>query len=412
MTSLASGISGPLRVHVHGLSLGFVALALLVAGCSTAASMRVDVEVYKGPLSKPFSQQWGEFKGILSEAHAAFCNTESIPALNRDFTDIKISLFNLIKQAEPICGNLDAAICSPKKLTKADPEYAELKAVLSEAAKISTRMKSKAIQWPSILQSGETSTEYKASIPHYCILASEYSNQISSRADLLALQLDHGNITSALSYYLRDSKPTLFPYLKVWNEQQNTGLQSTARSEETAKAFELLFADHYWSKINTVFANGQGEFQMALIKDDIGNWTLKSYANDPSELVQGYRDLTMEAIEETTDLAANMSSSGVSGRLEEALDITSRLTAGRLGGDSAAPIDIGVLHRNVVAQIEQISLEGEAAQEKIRTILEDYQRTLVVLEAASLGSQVQEPAKQAPAASAPAGQAPATGTTP
>ncbi|MCY4612207.1 MAG: hypothetical protein OXB94_01090 [Nitrospira sp.] len=35
---------------------------------STAASMRVEVEVYKGPLSKNVSVQWGELEGLVDEA--------------------------------------------------------------------------------------------------------------------------------------------------------------------------------------------------------------------------------------------------------------------------------------------------------------------------------------------------------
>ena len=44
----------------------------LAANFSAAASMRVEVEVYKGPLSKSVESQWGEFVGMVNEASDAF----------------------------------------------------------------------------------------------------------------------------------------------------------------------------------------------------------------------------------------------------------------------------------------------------------------------------------------------------
>ena len=49
---------------------------LMFMGCasgkfSTAASMRIEVEVYKGPLSKTLDTQWGELVGIIEESSDA-----------------------------------------------------------------------------------------------------------------------------------------------------------------------------------------------------------------------------------------------------------------------------------------------------------------------------------------------------
>ena len=67
-----------------------------------------------------------------------------------------------------------------------------------------------------------------------------------------------------------------------------------------------LFADHFWTKINEVHASGQGEVRMALIKDDIGNWNLKSFDNDPEQLLNAYRELTSAGIEAAIRLAQNV----------------------------------------------------------------------------------------------------------
>ncbi len=70
-----------LRLQKAALSF-FSALfiALVLSGCgssiaanfSASASMRVEVEVYKGPLSKSVESQWGEFVGTVNEASDAF----------------------------------------------------------------------------------------------------------------------------------------------------------------------------------------------------------------------------------------------------------------------------------------------------------------------------------------------------
>ena len=58
----------------QGLAAAVAIAALLpaLAGCesvgiTTAASMRIEVEVYKGPLSKTVDTQWGEFTGLMNE---------------------------------------------------------------------------------------------------------------------------------------------------------------------------------------------------------------------------------------------------------------------------------------------------------------------------------------------------------
>ena len=56
----------------------FIVLSLVLSGCatgpfsklSTGASMRVEVEVYKGPLSKDKEVQLGEIIGVIREARS------------------------------------------------------------------------------------------------------------------------------------------------------------------------------------------------------------------------------------------------------------------------------------------------------------------------------------------------------
>lgn len=58
------------RVLYTGVVFG---IGLVLSGCvgafSTGASMQIDVEVYKGPLSKEPAVQWSELLGIIRHAH-------------------------------------------------------------------------------------------------------------------------------------------------------------------------------------------------------------------------------------------------------------------------------------------------------------------------------------------------------
>lgn len=42
-----------MKVYLRNIFIGVFLLG--IAGCSTGASMRIEVEVYKGPLSRPYA---------------------------------------------------------------------------------------------------------------------------------------------------------------------------------------------------------------------------------------------------------------------------------------------------------------------------------------------------------------------
>ena len=152
-----------------------------------------------------------------------------------------------------------------------------------------------------------------------------------------------------LSDHLRDSSPTDFLNLYVWNRAVNIAPfpdliyhpYSSLNSEGTAdrvRAIERLFADNYWSKINTVYASGQGEFGTALIKDDLGNWNLKSFDNDPTELLKAYGQLTRAGIKSAIELVGKGVAQGAlpggPQALDTALDLAGRLASGNIGSNN------------------------------------------------------------------------------
>lgn len=329
-----------------------VTLGIALCGCqgrafNPTASMRVEVEVYKGPLSKEIDTQWSELLGLINEAKMAFEHSEEfLKYIEENFELYTISPFSSCDEEKSIdmddldCAQLigvktdieranedtkklvekiaDTDIldlfhnCQAKPMTKRvdsvsrDPECKELVHILMQVAQVSVKLKAKSFFWVNMMSTSSPGRAMRGTMAGFANGAAQYSNQLSSRAEALLKQLSgdsRGRLP--LSVYLRDTTPTDFPNLAVWNRAaapaiwEQTLLQPIAShtAEEVTdrvRVAERLFADEHWTKINTVYASGTGETGMALIKDDIGNWNLKSFDSDPTELLEAYTEVTLD----------------------------------------------------------------------------------------------------------------------
>ena len=173
---------------------------------------------------------------------------------------------------------------------------------LKEIAQFGSRLEHRALYWASenvaIMPS---SKRLRIELAHFAQFAKEYGSKMVSRSDALVKQVagKNGSHTDrkqlSNSVYLRDSSPTAYLNLYQWNEAAVT--REFATAEERTRMVDQLVADTYWSKINTVFAAGQGDVSMALIKDDIGNWQLKSFDNSPGKLLETYESMALAAVQ-------------------------------------------------------------------------------------------------------------------
>ena len=159
-----------------------------------------------------------------------------------------------------------------------------IRRILRNISEVAARMKVKALYWThSLVVVQPDSYLTRIGTVTFSNLAAQYSNQLSSRSDAILKQLE-GKKRQLLpsSVYLGDTSPTDFPNVYVWDRAAAPALLSdmvfhpiSAFSREDTRdrvrIIERLFADHYWTNINTVYASGQGTVRMALIKDDIGN---------------------------------------------------------------------------------------------------------------------------------------------
>lgn len=412
---------------------------------SGAGAMRIDVEVYKGPLSKEPGLQWAELKGLLKETehslreyHEALCaiadtylTTGSRAKADRDQefaigcpytadaigkstwaaqrapidwcrhphlnTQEKELCFNLAQvheataelqretEAMTAAANFELQSWPDDRNDKAKIQRANL--ILKRIAELSMRLKVKAVNRAFALATFPPTADIawsravRFASTAFANLASEYSNQLGSRADALAKQLD-GTDRKALaqSAYLRDSQATDFPNLYIWMRAGGPALVEDRilhplhafSSDETAdriRIVERLYADNFWSNVNTVYASGRGDVAMAFIKDDIGNWSLKNFDNQPGELLKAYRDSGRALVVAAADLAKQAATGGAQiepDRINRVLQAANKFALGGTtsGADASAVQQARPYHMRTEALLKDLkrrATEREAA---------------------------------------------------
>lgn len=167
--------------------------------------------------------------------------------------------------------------------------------------------------------------------------AAELGKVITSRADALQHQLKPGSgiIANRLptATYLQTASPTKYLNIGEWTE---SGTNSILKDDQASRVVTALANDHDWTLINTAYATGRGKVAMAFIKDDIGNWSLKSYENDPRELLEAYKDVGLAAVKAAADIVKGPAA-GLS-RLDSLADAADRFALGK-----TAPTEISEL---------------------------------------------------------------------
>ncbi|BCO20031.1 hypothetical protein KUC3_28880 [Alteromonas sp. KC3] len=145
-------------------------------------------------------------------------------------------------------------------------------------------------------------------IARAAIIAAELGSEITARADAIARQQKGESAYELMptSFYLRDSEATDYLNLFEW-------LDATPRKDKKwptksrTRMIERLINDNNWSMVNTAFARGDGKTSMVFVKDDIGNWNLKSYDNDPSDMLNNYQKIGTNLLNSAAKLAKGVS---------------------------------------------------------------------------------------------------------
>jgi len=483
-------------------SLSNVVISMLVLlgilGCpgpfSGSAAMRIEVEVYKGPLSEEPELQFGRLLGDLYEARKALIETENVTRavianqhfegamkgnidnwplprigkqnaiadqvntaiiqvageidklqgptedqknqLNAKFQQLARERSNaeqidsLCKQVNPtgLLNQFDHFNCLILVTLVSDTEdmreridaiEQEFPTLVSQDGKANTAlslnsmqnmisenkvelflfrvshlaavMRDKAFRWAIASTAGQAlNFKIRIATVNTIVVASEYGNQLEARADALRKQMgratgrDRRELTP--SVFLREAEPTDFVHLYDWYDASYTGLltfpwvmgsyltdQSSAfKVQDRIKVIDRLFANRYWSKINTVYASGRGKVSMAFIKDDVGNWSLKSFDNDPEQLLKAYTDFAKVAIKKAAEIAQDISTSGASAGartamahlLEKANEAT--LSVPSIPSGETGRLGVEGLHRWVTAKLTKQASEFDADDKSLR----------------------------------------------
>lgn len=392
-------------------STALAAAALLaLSGCqavgslAAAGSMLVEVEVYKGPLGKSRTVQFGELAAVFDEADVLLGRfivdgravADGLP-IGTDRQQLvtaiarAIDIRSLVQRAfSDDEGNRDKGLTSlnlAAKIRLQKPpatakEVSDADAVLATATvaatRIATVLKIEAFYWAESQIGGlPANARMRSLLVGYINLASELANQIASRADTLDKQLDGVSGSQlALSDHLKDAGPTEFLHLYEWYDatlpdQQSWG-PNRLTPQDRARLARRLFSDHFWTRINQVHASGQGEVRMALIKDDIGNWNLKSFDSDPEKLLDAYRNLSLAGLEAGIRTARTLASGGGTA----GLDLASQFARGRLGSTDTAMASS--------ARIDALRARATADLESLKAMIDNEAPSLRDKEAAAL----------------------------
>ena len=397
-----------LSMVIRKCAMAAILFLISLPGCgivNDSAAMRIEVEVYKGPLSLEPEIQLGELYGYLTEAQNGLINTSKFISRVLNLVGLEASLNDLcgasnasisqqlncslltaltndaasleLRLAVPLCalrGESDHKKCLPEGifqyanlklpngenftgvqwteiLSAVNKQLSELplsspnrksassiatggavdyRQALLESTRIAAAMQAKAFYYATASTAGQSADPVVRIATAYFIAAtSEYGNQIQARADSLLKQLGtegRDRRELPLSAHLREAEPTDFMHLFDWTDGHLPRLYDyvhfnfSPNLEERIKIVDRLYADHFWSKINTVYASGRGKAQMAFIKDETGNWNLKSFDNDPTELLDAYTKVTKSALEGVVEIAGEIASGGADAGFKKAAD--------------------------------------------------------------------------------------------
>lgn len=250
-----------------------------------------------------------------------------------------------------------------------------------------------------------TDARGRALLVEYASLTAEYGQQVHARIAVLQKQMDpnwnrapreaalssdpaslkgppRDPKTLPVSDYLQDAERTDYIQLYDWlkaGEVYRGSASGMLTPEERIRMAQRLTADSYWQKVNEVYASGQGEVAMAFIKDDLGNWNLKSFSNDPAELLAAYRKVTDATIMTAVNLAKK-AGTGPAGDVVERLssaqkatNLATQFASGEVPGTPGVVggVNIGALHSRTVAHLASqkdrfVELEKRLGEEKTR----------------------------------------------
>lgn len=259
----------------------------------------------------------------------------------------------------------------------------DIKDLTSAVTSLAARMHAKALRWSMSGVAGRSfNLRVRIATVNFIVAAAEYGNQFQAKADAIQKQIDIGEKEEfPLSVVLKDTKPTDFLYLYDLMDASPDQVGFLiggawpfgADVDDRIKMAQRLFADHNWAKINTVHASGWGDVRMAFIKDDVGNWNLKSFDNRPGELLKAYGDVAGKALKAAAKAAAAGATGGGSAQVDVLLKLADQ-TAFSAPATSTADVrlndELDGLRQRTLQKLLQTAAEHAKNEQ---TLVEKYE---------------------------------------
>jgi len=188
--------------------------------------------------------------------------------------------------------------------------------------------------------------------------------------------------------HLRETEPTDFVQLYNWlgastdafrynlPEFLLTGMWPTSVGDRV-KIVNRLFVDHFWSRINTVYASGKGEVGMAFVKDDLGNWNLKNFDNAPGQLLDAYMSLSTTLVKKAIETAAAAQTGGATKALEVVAGFVQQAQAVQQSMQSSTSMEsdararLKALEDKTAIELNTLANQREQEEQELRKKLEE-----------------------------------------
>lgn len=311
-------------------------------------------------------------------------HTAAVQRVARHEAELRIASERL-EAAQRLVGTLEARAENDRidEIKKVDglPELneperirASLTSLLMEATQVSQQYRSKSMFWGQSHVGFALPTRETRRYPiTFATLMSTYADRIGLRADTLLKQLRGDDRRELpLMIALRETNPPAFLRLYLWQdggEPSPTGLFDADVTRERIRTIEKLFVDENWTNINTVHASGQGTIRMALIKDDIGNWNLKSFDQDPSELLKAYKNVGLAGIKAAGELVTKAASGGGAAAAMQALSVANQMATGTApgGNPTLGTSNLDQLRDKVTNQLTALKGDAQRRHDELET---------------------------------------------
>ncbi|MCC6915666.1 MAG: hypothetical protein IT566_18355 [Rhodospirillaceae bacterium] len=320
------------------------------------------------------------------EARAAEVRTSKLATQRQALTETERLQKEGLSPAESIFGQKTTV-----RIVKRD-----LINVLQHATEIGERLRVAAVSYAGYhVSHAELSRLGRAASVDFSAFAAELSNALRSKADALLKQAGGADRRELpLSDQLRTASTSAYVDLYIWNRAAGPRYfgdpSSTAYFEDRVNVIKGLYDDESWRTINTAYASGQGNTAMAFIKDDIGNWNLKRFDNDPTQLLQAYKSVGMAAIKTAVTLAGGPTPAALDAvkslsGAQRALALADQVTYG--AGAQSTSVDtrnptVDKMHERTTSRLKTLQAEMTAEEKRIAADLEAVGKKLADAQAA------------------------------